>query len=477
LLSVAGAGTVWMMHEQLQQRKSPFLEGNFAPWRREEDIEDLEICGSLPDALNGTYFRNGPNPAFDPIGRYHWFDGDGMIHAIRLHGGRASYRNRWVRSQGLLEEMRAGRALYYGLLELGRGEGRYKNTANTNVLFHAGKFFGLMEGALPTELDPVSLATRGEFDFGGKLAGPMTAHPKVDPVTGELFFFGYSPIAPYLTFYRADSAGNLVAVEPLSGGFPAMVHDFALTEHHVVFFVCPLTFRLERLGSDQPVFAWEPELGTLWGCLPRYGKAKDIQWIAGDPCFIFHSMNAFEDRGTIVVDVARYPELQLSDLGETEQSSRLFVTAVPTLWRFRIDPKAETVEGEERCETLCEFPRVDERVLGRPYRYGFAAAGKRAAGGVAPKFSCLLRYDWNTGTATFRDVGHHRSAGEPVFVPASAAAMEGDGYILVLVYDEREDRSELQIIASRDFEGDPVATVRIPHRIPYGFHGAWVPGV
>jgi carotenoid cleavage dioxygenase-like enzyme len=190
---------------------NPFLQGNFAPWRMQGEAPDLTVVGELPRELRGTYYRNGPNAAFEPMGRYHWFDGDGMIHAIRIEDGRAHYRNRWVDSEGLQEERAAGRALYPGLLDITVTEApRFKVTANTNTVFHANRLLALVESSLPTELDPRTLATRGLYDFGGRLAGAMTAHPKLDPENGEMLFFGYSPFPPYLQYFVVDRGGDLV---------------------------------------------------------------------------------------------------------------------------------------------------------------------------------------------------------------------------------------------------------------------------
>src|SRR5262245_18542055 len=169
---------------------NPFLQGNFAPWRLEGTADDLEVVGEIPRQLNGTFYRNGPNPAYEPRGLYHWFDGDGMIHAITLRDGRAEYRNRWVLNDGLKEEQASGEALYSGLLDVSPSEQpRFKVTANTNIVFHAGKLLALVEAALPTRMAPASLDTIGLYDFDGRLSGPMTAHPKIDPETGEMMFF------------------------------------------------------------------------------------------------------------------------------------------------------------------------------------------------------------------------------------------------------------------------------------------------
>ena len=258
-----------------ESNHNPYLQENFAPWRMEGTADDLEVIGTIPPELNGTFYRNGPNPAYEPIGRYHWFDGDGMIHAITLREGRAFYRNRYVQSDGLQEERRAGRALYPGLLNISPTEmPTFKNTGNTNIVCHAGKLLALMEAALPTQMRPCTLETIGVYDFDGKLAGPMTAHPKIDPHSGEMLFFGYSPFPPYLQYYVTTAGGTLVHSEPIDIAWPSMIHDFAITAQHVIFILCPLVFSLEQLAERNSVFSWEPERGTRIGIMPRSGGAK-----------------------------------------------------------------------------------------------------------------------------------------------------------------------------------------------------------
>jgi len=293
---------------------NPFLQGNFAPWRSEGIADNLRVEGAIPRELNGTFYRNGPNPAFEPRGRYHWFDGDGMIHAITLRDGRAAYRNRWVASEGLKEEQAAGEALYPGLLEIKPTEApRFKVTANTNIVTHAGKLLALVEAALPTQMAPDTLETIGLYDFGGKLSGPMTAHPKLDPVTGEMLFFGYSPFPPYLQYHVADRSGVLVRSEVIDIAWPSMIHDFAVTDQHVVFILCPIVFSIENAMSTGNLFAWEPDRGTRIGVMPRSGGSADVRWYDTDPCYVFHPMNAYAENGAIVLDVARYNALRFMD--------------------------------------------------------------------------------------------------------------------------------------------------------------------
>jgi len=455
---------------------NPFLQGNFAPWRMEGDAPDLEVIGEIPRGLNGTYYRNGPNAAYEPNGRYHWFDGDGMIHAIRLEDGRASYRNRWVQSDGLKEERAAGKALFDGLLTAKLTEApRFKNTANTNIVSHAGKLLALVESSLPTELAPCTLETIGAHDFGARLFSPMTAHPKIDPVTGEMLFFGYSPFPPYLQYHVADGSGALVKSEPIDIAWPSMIHDFAVTAGHVIFILCPIVLSFERMAEGKGLFSWDPDRGTRLGVMPRTGTTADVRWFETDPCYVFHPMNAYEDGERIVLDVARYEQL-LFMAPKSARDPDWRGKNVSRMHRWTID----RARGGVRCEPLDdgdgEFPRVDERRVGRKHRFGYlAATGPEGNETLHPVFTAVRKFDFERGTIETRSFGAGNGAGEPLFVPRRADAEEDDGYVITLVYDRSRDASEFLILDARDVTGEPVARIRLPHRVPYGFHGNWVP--
>jgi len=457
-----------------ESAENPFLQGNFGPWRLEGDAPALEVVGELPRDLHGTYYRNGPNPAYEPAGRYHWFDGDGMIHAIHLEDGRASYRNRWVQSRGLLEERAAGRALYPGILDLTPTEApMLKNTANTNIVWHAGRLFALMEAAAPTQLRPDSLATVGEWDFAGRLAGPMTAHPKMDPVTGEMAFFGYSPFPPYLQYYLADRRGSIVKHEEIDVAWPSMMHDFAISADHVVFILCPVVFSIEDLQRRGSVFTWEPDRGTRIGVMPRDGGNADVRWYDTDPCYVFHPLNAYEEDGTLVLDVARYPRLDfMSPRASRDPGDQ--GDAPATLHRWRVDLRGGGVRSEPLDDVAAEFPRADERLLGRKHRWGYLAAAGGDGPTRMPTFSAIRRYDLERGTVETRDFGSGNGVGEPLFVPRRPDAAEDDGYVLALTYDQARDASDFYVLDARHIAGEPIARVILPHRVPYGFHGNWV---
>jgi carotenoid cleavage dioxygenase-like enzyme len=454
---------------------NPFLSGNFAPWRGEGDAADLDVIGEIPAQLNGTYYRNGPNPAYDPIGRYHWFDGDGMIHAVRLENGRASYRNRFVNGDGLRAERAAGRALSPGLLDLGRGESPLpKNTANTNIVFHAGKLLALVESSLPTALQPCTLETLGVYDFGGRLCGPMTAHPKIDPDTGEMLFFGYSPFPPYLQFHVAAADGALVRSEPIDVAWPSMMHDFAITRDHVVFLLCPIVFSFEHIAQGKALFSWQPERGTRIGVMPRRGDGAVVRWFDTDPCYVFHPLNAYDDGEAIVLDVARYEQLLFME-PDAMRAPNWRDKNVAKLHRWRIDLRTGAVRLAQLDDGDGEFPRVDERRVGRHHRFGYIAATGPEGNAALPVFTALRKYDLERGTIETRPFGAENGVGEPLFVPRHAEAAEDDGFVLTLVYDRARDSSEFIVLDARHIRGEPLARVRLPHRVPYGFHGNWAP--
>ncbi len=449
---------------------NPFLSGNFAPWREEGDAPDLEVQGALPRELNGALYRIGPNPHFQPRGRYHWFDGDGMIHSFVLRDGRASYRNRYVKTAGLTAEMKAGRALYGGLVDPApatdapAGEAPFKNAANTNIIGYANRLLALWEAGLPHELKPGTLETVGPYNFCGKLNGPMTAHPKFDPETGDLLFFGYQPFPPFVTYHRADARGNLLESRPIDAKLPVMMHDFVTTGHYAVFFVCPSVFRLENVGKGLPIMVWEPQHGTDIGVMPR--KGGDVRWFKTDACYIFHFLNAFEDKDTVVVDACR-----MNSLDMTGNS----FGAPPIPHRWTLDLKGGTVRTAQTDEQPSEFPRIDDRLAGFKHRYGYFA-GSSLERQIGDGFSMLIKRDYQTGSLEkYAPKGRRMMPGEPVFGPRSASAAEDEGWVLSVWYDPELNRSELIVQAAQDFAGEPVARVKLNHRVPFGFHGNWVP--
>jgi len=290
---------------------------NRAPIPFECDAPFLKVVGDLPRELNGTLYRNGPNPQFEAPGA-HWFVGDGMLHAFQLQNGRASYRNRWIRTPKWQAEHDAGRALFGGfgrrLPGAPASTPRDEGVANTNIIFHAGRLLALEEGHPPTEIEPGTLGRRGYCNYGGGIAGPFTAHPKIDPVTGEMVFFGYNaggPFTPTLSFGSVDASGAVTRFDRFEAPYASMVHDFIVTENHLLFPVLPITGSMERAMAGRPAYAWEPEKGAYVGVMKRQGSASGIVWFRAENCYVFHVMNAWEEGHRIVADVMQCEEAPL----------------------------------------------------------------------------------------------------------------------------------------------------------------------
>lgn len=451
---------------------NPYLEGNFAPVRQEVTAEDLKVIGELPSDLSGMFLRNGPNPQFPPIGQYHWFDGDGMLHGVRISNGKASYLNRYVRTRGFEIERDAGKAIWTGLLEppqMDNPHGPGKNTANTALIWHAGQLLALWEAGAPHAIKLPSLETVGEQTYGGKLVSPFTAHPKVDPGSGEMMFFGYSPAEPpYLQYGVVSAEGELLQTVPVELPVGVMMHDFAITENYTIFMDLPVTFSAERIRRGEPVLMFERERPSRFGIVPRYGDNSNIRWFESRACFVWHTLNAWEE-GVMVVLVAC--RMNSTNVFVSEEKDRDPEGDIPRLHQWRFNLNTGTVREEMLNDVPAEFPRVNEQLLGRKTRYGYA--GKMAPMPV-PLFDGLIKYDLSAGKSETHEFGAGRYGGEAVFVPRRGAVSEDDGWLLTFVYDEGEDTSELVVVSAGDLTGEPVARVMIPQRVPYGFHAGWV---
>lgn len=468
-----------------------YLQDNFAPVRDEHTATDLVVSGGIPSWLDGRYLRIGPNPINDPGEGYHWFLGDGMVHGVRLADGAAKwYRNRWVRAQSVAA----------ALGEQYRGSPVGADFANnTNVIAHAGRTLALVEaGPLPYELSD-ELDTIGQCDFGGTLRGGYTAHPHEDPLTGELHAVSYNWTRGNRVDYSVVGVDGRVrhTAEIQVQGSP-MMHDFALTENYVVIYDLPVTFdrrvavrtmpravriparlamsrvigknplpepvvaRLARGAGDSPAvfpYSWDPKYPARIGLLPRTGTSADVRWFEIEPCYVFHTLNAYEAGDTVVIDVVRHDRMFATDFtGPNEGPS--------TLARFTLDLLADKAREERVDERAQEFPRMDERRTGRRHRYGYAVAFD---GGVSG--DSVIKHDLAAGTTSSRRLGAGREASEFCFVPRSETSAEDDGVLMGYVYDRARDRSDLVLLDAGTLED--VAAVHLPARVPAGFHGNW----
>ncbi len=460
-----------------QPETSPFLAGLYAPVHDELDVHDLAVTGQIPPQLSGVYMRNGANPQFSPSGRYHWFDGDGMVHAVYLDGGTARYKNRWVETPGLLHERAAGHSLFGGILnfqfppaELLEECGVFKNAANTNIITHAGKYLGLWEGGWPCEISR-ELDTLGLRDFDGRLTGAMTAHPKWCPETGELMFFGYDPVAgpPFLRYHVADRTGALTHSTEIDIPRGVMMHDFLTTRHHSLFFDLPAVIAATMGGESM----WQPQHGARIGVIPRHGTGDQVRWFEIDPCFVFHFLNAWDDGDTIVAYGCRMPSIDLDFEARSDAMAAAASHPGIGLAKWTIDLAAGTCHEEMVHDLRSDFPRLHDDRLGLSHRYGYASA--TLDGPMSLTFNGIVRYDLQTGAEVLLPFGEGTAIGEAVFAADPEGSAETDGWLMVYATDLAELRTDLCIIDARDLAAGPVARVHLPQRVPAGFHGNWMP--
>ncbi len=457
---------------------NPYLTGHYEPVPDERIDRNLEIIGDLPAGLAGTYMRNGANPAFTPPGRYHIFDGDGMIHAVTFDGeGGAHYRNRFVESKGLIAERRLGKAVFGGLSEfslppddLASEVGLFKNTANTNIVRHADRILALMEAGHPTELS-ADLGTIGEYTFGGRLQGPMTAHPRLDASTGEMCFFGYLPFPPFLRFHVVSPSGDLVRSVDVDAGRATMMHDFVITDRNVIFFDLPALFDLDRMLSGGPGIYWDGAAGARIGVLPRDGGSDDVTWIETDPFYVFHFMNAKElADGRIEVIGCRSNQLNVS----FDPAVKPPEGTSPKMTRWTIDVVAGTVTTEALDDRSADFPRIDDRRSGLDYRYGYVGHTSRFDNDEVV-FDGVTKWDWSNNTDVTHVYASGTMAGEAVFAPDPSSTDEDAGWLLNFVTDGATMTTSLIILDAQRME--QVCEVKIPRRVPFGFHGNWMAGL
>ncbi|WP_419816353.1 carotenoid oxygenase family protein [Glacieibacterium sp.] len=441
----------------------PLLTGIHQPMTEELTLLGLAVEGVIPPELDGRYVRIGPNPVAADPRTYHFFTGDGMLHGIRIADGQAHwYRNRWIRSSTVAKQRGFPPA---------PGPRHIFDTVNTSVLGHAGGAYALVEaGSTPVRFDD-KLGEQRYVDFDGTLPGSFTAHPRRDAATGELHAICYEATDPKRVRYNVvDIAGRVrrSVVIPVSQG--PLIHDCAITERFVVILDLPMTLSMRTILSGHGFpYAWDPGHPARIGLLPREGVADDIVWIPIDPCFVFHTANAYDlADGRVILDVIAYDRM-FADKNEGPD------TLPRGFERWTIDPAARSVEQRTIDHAPQELPRIDERRTGREYRYAYAL-GLPENGGAAPDDESLLyKHDLETGTRQAHRFGAGRAAGEFVFVPRSAQASEDDGWLVGFVIEADGNGTALEIIDARVIDSPPVATVRLPHRIPPGIHGAWLP--
>lgn len=486
---------------------SVYLQGNYGPISKESDRVKVDVAdGSLPDALlGGVYARNGPNPHFAPVDQYHWFDGDGRVHSVAFDAGsaHASFSSKWVRTKAFQFENSIGKSWYYGLADLGSlfkllvegvrssifgNSALSKVSANTSLVFHDRRLLALVENGVPHYIAVQTLETYGKYDFDGKLKHPFTAHPKVDPITGEMLSFGYQfgqlPAVQYFVVSKDGAKAPSVPIT-LKDSRSVMMHDFAFSKSYAIFLDLPYIFSLKQLMTFRPPLGFQPETGARIGVLPRNDPDESrIKWFDIKSCFAFHVANSWEDGNKVVVIANRYEEFALENLSSAATEKEKLRG---TLYQWTLDMVTGAVEEKTLVQRAGDFPVCDEQ-----NRWGYKTrflwyAGSGDQNQKMASFSKILKVDLKDNSVLEFELpaGHHND--EFVFVNANpahlqyrgdydesrnATAPDDNGFLVGFVYDSTSNSSYLMVLNAATMKQQ--ARIALPHRIPHGFHGKWI---
>ncbi|KAG0556078.1 hypothetical protein KC19_11G024200 [Ceratodon purpureus] len=499
------SGILWWFDDYSSKKPNYWMKGNYAPADETDPASDLPVVGTIPECLNGEFVRVGTNPKFEPVAGYHWFDGDGMIHGLKIKDGKATYVSRFVKTNRLRQEeafgaakfirlgdMRGAKAMFYfqlqklrvrlGVLDVSNGAG----TANTALVYHNKKLLALNEGDKPYAirvLEDGDLETIGRVDYGAQLDHPFTAHPKVDPITGEMFTFGYQiDKAPHCIYRVVGKDGVMKEPVPITLPQAVMMHDFAITENYAIFMDLPLVIDGEHMVKGGFLFKFDEKKEARLGVLPRYAtNESQLRWFTIPLCYIFHNANAWEEGDEIVLYSCRMSEINLEMVMDEVKPGNY---TSPQIYEFRMNMKTGEVRQKQLSILSADFPRVNEEYTGRKtqYMYGGTINEMGKMYGVA-KFD--LTKEPATNPKSIEEggdceglyvYGPGKYGGEAIFVPRNPG-MEGpedDGYLIGFVHDEINGKSEVVVIDAKTMAPEPVAVVTLPKRVPYGFHALFV---
>ena len=467
----------------------PYRTGPWRPQTAEWDAPDLEVVqGAVPTDLDGVYLRNTENPLHPAIKAYHPFDGDGMVHVVGFRDGKAFYRNRFVDTDGLRAETVAQQSLWAGVSEPpsislrddGWGaRGRMKDASSTDVVVHRGEALTsfYLCGDL-YRLDPRTAQTLGKASWGGQFpADGVSAHPKVDPRTGELLFFNYGRTAPYMHYGVVDSAGELAHYVDIPLPGPRMPHDMAYTEHYAILGDFPLFWDEGLLAAGSFVPRYHRDLPTRFAVIPRRGSSAEIHWFEAAPTFVLHFVNAYEEGDEIVLDgfFQDSPEPAAAEGDDHWMRAFRFIALdrlQTHLHRWRLNLVTGAVSEQRLSDSLTEFGTKNEEYAARPHRYAYAATGMPGRF----LFTGLVKHDVVSGTEERIAFGEGVFGSETAMAPRVASTGEDDGYLVTLVTDMNQDASFAVLYAAAEPAAGPVCTLRLPERISSGTHATWVPG-
>jgi carotenoid cleavage dioxygenase len=468
---------------------TPDFVGYNEPMRMECDIYDLVVEGTIPEEIRGAWYRSVPDPQYPPMLGYDVFiSGDGMVSGFYFANGHVDFKMRYVMTQRLLDDRAARRSLHGRYRNPYTDDpsvrGRKRGAANTTPVWHGGRLFALKEDSHAVELDPVTLETRGEWDYGGRLkTQTMTAHPRWDPATGQLFFFGYeaSGLATRdVAYCVADREGRLVREDWFEGPYCALMHDFAVTEEHVVFPFMPITADRARIEAGGPHWVWEPSKESYIGIMPRDGSVAEMRWFKRPSCFVFHFMNAYTEGNKVFVDacytkVNPFPFITQESGLEYDPAE---LEGALMRWSFDLGKPGDSFE-EYAIGPGGDMPRVADKHLMRRHEVAYYASfdptlgPPQLQGPVGPGFNVLNRIEPESGRLQKFTLGPLWTFNEPIHIPSKQPGHEG--YLAMVIDDHTRFLSEVALLEAEHIERGPIARIKLPIRLRSQVHGNWVP--
>ncbi|SDD91870.1 carotenoid oxygenase family protein [Kordiimonas lacus] len=470
----------------IRENNHPYMSGAWAPMHREYNATDMEVIGTIPTDIDGVYIRNTENPVHRPLGMYHPFEGDGMLHMISFKDGKATYRNRFIQTNAFREEQAAGEALWSGWTAIPNMSKRpgevqqpgLKDASSTDVIVHAGKVITTYwQCGQGYKLDPYTLEDDGTVDWCPE-AG-ISAHTKLDENTGELLFFNYSLEAPYMHYGLVDADGNLEHYIPVDLPGPRMPHDMAFTENFAIVNDFPMFYRPDALEQGIHIPMFDKTKKSRFGIIPRKGKPEDIRWFEAEPTYVLHWLNAWEEGDEIILDgyfqEDPFPAKMVDHVPPKYAMMATFLdltTLGARLHRWRFNLKTGETREEKLDDEYLEFGMFNQKYAGKPYRYAYSAKPKQGWF----LFEGLVKHDLKTGEKTRLDFGENRYGSEAPFVPRVGATEEDDGYLVSFITDMNTNTSEAVLVDARRIEDGPVCRIMLPERIPSGTHSTWANG-
>lgn len=464
---------------------NPLLEGGYAPISEEIVASGLEIIGDVPKDIAGAYVRNGPNQRFEPYGRYHIFDGDGMLHAMRFDDGEVTYRNRFIVTEGFQAEGEAGKSVWPGLMDppdrsLPKAWGSHhwlKDVSNTDVVPFNGKLLTMFyQCGVPYLVDATTLETTGKLDVDTLNMRQVSAHSRTDLDTGEFIFFDYDVTPPFMTYGVLNPDGSLRHYAEIDLPGPRLPHDMAITTNYSILMDLPLFWDPKLLERDIHKVTFYPDIPSRFAVVPRYGSNEDVKWFEADPCYIYHVINAWEEGDEIILDVCRMrtPEPSPERLVGGKFASLIAWGSMDAqYWRYRFNMKTGETSESAIDDQFIEFPTINQHYQGKKTSRSYHV---HIPQGEPLRMGGLIAYD--TDSAERQEYLYDKNvfASEPVFAPRTNATSDTDGYVMTFVEDMNQDgRTELHIFDPLDIASGPATRIKIPHRMPMGFHACWAP--